>query len=181
MCSLSICDKCSILADKFSYYLDWHINNPELMSFHSITYSWKIKCTIHKICRKANTQKSLSRVWLFATPWIVAHQAPRSMGFSRHEYWSGLPFPSPEKLKNCPIHTEASSLMFTKSNFTATWRLVSRVFVEYTLMCTPSGNKEKYSLKMWITCNYLTFLYKWTISCLHFTSDLGIREQAQRT
>ena len=34
--------------------------------------------------------KSLSRVQLFVTPWIVAHQAPRSMGFSRHEYWSGL-------------------------------------------------------------------------------------------
>ena len=42
-----------------------------------------------------HTQKSLSHVRLFATPWIVAHQAPWSMGFSRHEYWSGLPFPSP--------------------------------------------------------------------------------------
>ena len=42
-----------------------------------------------------HTQKSLSRVQLFVTPWIVAHQAPWSMGFSRHEYWSGLPFPSP--------------------------------------------------------------------------------------
>ena len=41
-----------------------------------------------------HTEKSLSHVQLFATPWIVAHQAPRSMGFSRHEYWSGLPFPS---------------------------------------------------------------------------------------
>ena len=41
--------------------------------------------------------KSLSRVWLFATPWTVAHQAPLSMGFSRQEYWSGLPFPSPGK------------------------------------------------------------------------------------
>ena len=38
--------------------------------------------------------KSLSRVWLFATPWIVAHQAPWFVGFSRHEYWSGLLFPS---------------------------------------------------------------------------------------
>ena len=36
--------------------------------------------------------KSLSPVGLFATPWIVAHQAPPSMGFSRQEYWSGLPF-----------------------------------------------------------------------------------------
>ena len=39
--------------------------------------------------------KSLSRVRLFATPWTVAYQAPLSMGFSRQEYWSGLPFPSP--------------------------------------------------------------------------------------
>ena len=36
----------------------------------------------------------LSPVWVFATPWTVAHQAPLSMGFPRQEYWSGLPFPS---------------------------------------------------------------------------------------
>ena len=39
--------------------------------------------------------KSFSRVWLFATQWTKTHQAPPSMGFSRQEYWSGLPFPSP--------------------------------------------------------------------------------------
>ena len=44
--------------------------------------------------------KSLSRVRLFATPWTVAYQAPPSMGFSRQEYWSGLPFPSPGDLPN---------------------------------------------------------------------------------
>ena len=38
---------------------------------------------------------SLSRVWLFATWWTVAHLAPLSLGSSRQEYWSGLPFPSP--------------------------------------------------------------------------------------
>ena len=37
----------------------------------------------------------LNRVQLFATTWTVVHQAPLSMGFSRQEYWSGLPFPSP--------------------------------------------------------------------------------------
>ena len=42
--------------------------------------------------------KLLSRVRLFATPWTVAYQAPLSMGFSRQEYWSGLPFPSPGDL-----------------------------------------------------------------------------------
>ena len=40
--------------------------------------------------------KSLSRVRLFATPWTAAHQTPPSMGFSRQEYWSGVPLPSPE-------------------------------------------------------------------------------------
>ena len=39
--------------------------------------------------------KSLSRVQLLATPWTAAHQAPPSMGFSRQEYWSGVPLPSP--------------------------------------------------------------------------------------
>ena len=34
-----------------------------------------------------------SHIWLFVTPWTIAHQAPLSMGFSRHEYWSGLPCP----------------------------------------------------------------------------------------
>ena len=39
--------------------------------------------------------KSLSHVWLLATLWTTAYQAPLSMGFSRQEYWSGLPLPSP--------------------------------------------------------------------------------------
>ena len=39
--------------------------------------------------------KSLSHVRLLATPWTAAYQAPPSMGFSRQEYWSGVPFPSP--------------------------------------------------------------------------------------
>ena len=42
--------------------------------------------------------KLLSRVQLFATPWTIAYQAPPSMGFSRQECWSGLPFPSPGDL-----------------------------------------------------------------------------------
>ena len=46
--------------------------------------------------------KSLSHVRLLATPWTAAHQAPPSMGFSRQEYWSGVPLPSPKGvLQNC--------------------------------------------------------------------------------
>ena len=54
--------------------------------------------------------KSLSRVRLFATPWTVAHQAPPSMGFSRQEYWSGLPIPSPGDLPNPGIEPRSPTL-----------------------------------------------------------------------
>ena len=52
------------------------------ISFSS-AWKWKVKV------------KSLSHVWLVVTPWTAAYQAPLSMGFSRQEYWSGLPLPSP--------------------------------------------------------------------------------------
>ena len=50
----------------------------------SNAWKWKVK------------GKSLSRVRLLATPWTAAHQAPLSMGFSRQEYWSEVPLPSPK-------------------------------------------------------------------------------------
>ena len=54
--------------------------------------------------------KSLSRVRLFVTLWTVAHQAPLSMEFSRQEYWSGLPFPSPGDLPDPGIEPRSSAL-----------------------------------------------------------------------
>ena len=52
--------------------------------------------------------KSVSRVQLFTTLWTVAHKAPPSMGFSRQEYWSGLPFPSPGDLPDPGIEPRSS-------------------------------------------------------------------------
>ena len=54
--------------------------------------------------------KLLSRVRLFGTPWTVAYQAPPSMGFSRQEYWSGVPFPSPGDLPNPGIEPRSPAL-----------------------------------------------------------------------
>ena len=54
------------------------------------------------MCMKVKV-KMLSRVRLFASPWTVAYHVPPSMGFSRQDYWSGLPFPSPEDLSNPEI------------------------------------------------------------------------------
>ena len=54
--------------------------------------------------------KSLSHVQLFVTPWTVAHLALLSMGFSRQEYWSGLPFPSPGNLPDPGIEPRSPTL-----------------------------------------------------------------------
>ena len=54
--------------------------------------------------------KSLSRVRLFVTPWTVARQDPLSMEFSRQEYWSGLPFPTPRDLPNPVIEPRSPTL-----------------------------------------------------------------------
>ena len=54
--------------------------------------------------------RSLSHVWLFATPWTMAHQAPLSIGFSRQEYWNGLPFPSPEDLPDPGVKAGSPAL-----------------------------------------------------------------------
>ena len=63
----------------------------------------------HTVKGKERKMKSLSHVQLFATPWTVAYQAPPSMGFSRQEYWSGLPFPSPD-LPDPAIEPESLAL-----------------------------------------------------------------------
>ena len=52
----------------------------------------------------------LSHVWLFETPWTVAHQAPLSMEFSRQEYWSRLSFPSPGDLPDPGIEPRNPAL-----------------------------------------------------------------------
>ena len=60
--------------------------------------------------KKRKKVKLLSRVQLFATPWTVAYQAPPSVGFSRQEYWSGVPFPSPGDLPDPGIEHGSPSL-----------------------------------------------------------------------
>ena len=66
-------------------------------------------CVCVCVCIKVKV-KSFSRVRLFATPWTVAHQAPPSVEFSRQEYWSGLPFPSPGDLPNPGIKCRSPAL-----------------------------------------------------------------------
>ena len=69
--------------------------------FFSSAWKWEVK------------GKSLSRVRLLATPWTAAHQAPPSMGFSRQEYWSRVPLPSP----NMPCYIISNIIILTYLTF----------------------------------------------------------------
>ena len=61
-------------------------------------------------CLFVNALNLFSHVRLFVTPWTVTHQAPPSTEFSRQEYWSGLPFPSPGDLPNPGIEPGSHAL-----------------------------------------------------------------------
>ena len=88
----------------------------------------------------------LSHGWLFATPWTIAHQPPLSMQFSRQEFWSGLPFPSPQHREDCPnkvkrysVFKLSKKLAESKEPTTSTEqlaRLVPWKFVFYVIFRT---------------------------------------------
>ena len=98
----------------------WVISPPWLSgSWRSFLYSsFVYSCHLFLISSASVDYKLcvLSHVWLFATPWTVAHQAPVSMEFSRQEYWSTLPFPFPGDLPNPEI--EPASLALAGRFFT---------------------------------------------------------------
>ena len=79
----------------------------------SFSNAWKGKVKV----------KSLSCVQLFATPWSAAYQAPPSMGFSRWEYWSGLPLPSPPWANPCVFLTEMFFLSYVNETMYLLWNL----------------------------------------------------------
>ena len=83
---------------------------PQIAELHikgMISMSWD-SCVFPFM--KWSEVRSLSRVWLFVTPWTIAYQAAPSTRFSRQEYWSGLPFPSPEDLPNSGIEPGSPAL-----------------------------------------------------------------------
>ena len=94
--SLPLGVSCSVVSDSLQF-MDCsppgssvcEILQARILEWVAISFSnaWKWKVKVN----------SLSRVRLLATPWTAAYQAPPSMGFSRQEYWSGVPSPSPDK------------------------------------------------------------------------------------
>ena len=91
--------------------------------------------------------KSFSHVRLFATPWTVAYQAPPSIGFSRQEYWSGLPFPSPGDLPDPGIKPR------------------SPAFQADALTSEPRASVYMYTIYIYAMCIYMYTIYIYVYIC----------------
>ena len=118
----------------------------------SNAWKWKVKV------------KPLSRVRLLATPWTAAHQAPLSMGFSRQEYWSGVPLPS---LKLCPTLCHPMDHTCQAPLFMEFFRQ------EYWsgLPCPPPGDLPKPRVEFVVPglLHYRRILYHWATREAHKT------------
>ena len=109
---LALCSTCSaILNRRMGIFFFFFYLNGKFLKFRNI-------CC--RLLVKWSEVKSFSRVRLFATPWTVAYQASLSMGFSRQEYWSGLPFPSPGDLPDPGNQTQVSHIASRCFTFWAT-------------------------------------------------------------
>ena len=103
---------------------------------HKAQQSW-VPCMLAQVLLKKvaitaiKKKKKLSRVWLLATSWTTAYQVPPSMGFSRQEYWSELPFPSLGDLPDPGIETRFPTLQAD------------------TLLSEPPGESSLYPYQTW--------------------------------
>ena len=120
--------KCFVILEVYHY-------KPIISSFvRSFIYSYKKLCVCVLSC--------FSRVRLFATLWTIGHQAPLSMGFSRHKYWSGLPFPPPGDLSDSgikpayPVSSALTGRFFTTST---TWE--ARLYLDTAICCEFKDGK----------------------------------------
>ena len=106
----------------------------------SNAWKWKVK------------GKSLSHAWLLATPWTAAYQAPPSMGFSRQEYWSGVPLPSP-KFQAC---RKISKLIEWPLSVYTLWR---NKILQIWVSISPSPFYQTVTAVLNLSCVYHVFLH----------------------
>ena len=110
----------------------------------------------------------LSHAWPFAAPWTVAYLAPQSMEFSRQEYWSGLPFPSPEDLCNPGIEPGSPKL---QADFLPIWdtkeAYKKRYFCVIKLISHAVGKEDPFLNPTWTSL----FIAHFSRLCLYTNSS----------
>ena len=106
--------------------------------------------------------KLLSSAQLFVTLWTVGYQALLSMGFSRQEYWSGLPFPSPGDLPDPGIEPRSPTLQADALTSEPPGKLLLTVLPEFSHITTRKVGKCKLGLKQRVQLNLRFCYYKST-------------------
>ena len=134
-----------------------------------------------------------SRVWLFAAPWIIAHQAPLSMWFSRQEYWSGLPCPPPGDLADPGTEPESFVSPALAGGFFTTstaWEAPAHTHKKETLknklflhVCRPGATLGGLGgKKQWVYLSFLRAQHLKGTQCLsdekrkHFCNPLPVEQ-----
>ena len=98
-----------ITACAFTFRTGYGLSRAEIKAYSSFKLSRGLTSCLMNNWRGIESVSRLV-IQLFATPWIIAPQAPLSMGFSRQKYWSGLPFPSPGDLPDSGIEPQSPTL-----------------------------------------------------------------------
>ena len=122
-----------------------------LQSMGSQRVGYNLATELTKLVFRRMLAQLLNPVWLFVTPWTVAHYAPLSMDFSRLEYWNGLPFPPLEELPDPGM--------------------------EPTSPVSPAWQKDSLSLshlgsQAWPMTNFKNILFEMLLSCCLVLSDI---------
>ena len=110
-----------------------------------------------KFIKDSPYTQSLGCVWVFVTPWTVAHQAPLSRGFSRQEYWSRLPWPLPGAFPGPGIKPESppslhwQTVSLPLAPHRKPWRILCSIFNTNTFLLIYSFQRENllFFLKSW--------------------------------
>ena len=100
--------------------------------------------------------KSLSGVRLSVTPWTAAYQDPLSMGFSRQEYWSGVPLPSPKLLQSCPTLCDPMDCSPPGSSFHG----ILQERLEWIAMFSSRGSSQA---RDWTHVSYVSCIGRWVL------------------
>ena len=120
--------------------------------------------------------KSLSHVWLwlFATPWTAAYQAPLSMGFSRQEYWSGVPLPSPISTTD-GVNSPNPHIVQRWTAFVLLCLIALNIMPSRSCpICTVTNGKISFSWMNNIWLTIYTFIYVYHIFFIHSSIDVHL-------
>ena len=137
---------CLTLCDPMDHGLPGSLS----MGFSRQEYWSRLPFSSPVIKYEVSEVNSLSRVWLFATPWTAAYQAPPSMGFSRQEYWSGVPSPSPRERGT------------TSKNNTITWNWFDSWFaIIFRSLVVWSASLWLFEVQLICSFRAGSFLFPW--------------------